>query len=105
MFDNHKKIHNTTDVDRKDSNPYKRIGVRIYNKNKKRQKNREFAYTEYILCAFANKNVNTKEYKMQAVEKIYIEIQEMSPEMKITKGHFWFQGKEYEIVEGKIKEK
>lgn len=39
---------------------------------------------------------------MQAVEKIYIEIQEMSPEMKITKGHFWFQNKEYEIVEGKI---
>lgn len=42
---------------------------------------------------------------MQAVEKIYIEIQEMSPEMKIIKGHFWFQGKEYEIIEGRIVEK
>lgn len=42
---------------------------------------------------------------MQLVEKLYIELQEMSPDMKITKGHFWFQGKEYEIVEGKIKEK
>lgn len=41
---------------------------------------------------------------MQIVQKIYIECQEMMPDMKIKTGHFWFQNKKYEIVNGEIKE-
>ncbi len=39
---------------------------------------------------------------MQVVQKLYIELQEMSPDMKIKTAHFWFQGVEYEIINGKI---
>lgn len=41
---------------------------------------------------------------MQLVQKIYIECQEMMPDMKIKTGNFWFQNKKYEIVNGEIKE-
>ena len=41
---------------------------------------------------------------MQIVQKIYIECQEMMPDMKIKTGHFWFQNKKYEIINGEIKE-
>lgn len=41
---------------------------------------------------------------MQIVQKIYIECQEMMPEMKINKGSFWWQGKKYTIDNGQIKE-
>lgn len=41
---------------------------------------------------------------MQIVQKIYIECQEMMPDMKIKKGSFWFNGKKYLIVDGNIKE-
>ena len=40
---------------------------------------------------------------MQIVQKIYIECQEMMPDMKINKGHFWFQSKKYLIENGEIK--
>lgn len=39
---------------------------------------------------------------MQIVQKIYIECQEMV-DMKIKKGHFWFNGIKYEIENGIIK--
>lgn len=42
---------------------------------------------------------------MKILKTIYIELQEMVDENKIKTGHFWFQGVEYEIVDGKIKEK
>ena len=42
---------------------------------------------------------------MQIVQKVYIELQEMIDNNKIKTGHFWFQGNEYEIIDGKIKEK
>lgn len=39
---------------------------------------------------------------MQIVQKIYIECQEMMPDMKIKTGHFWFNGTKYEIENGQI---
>lgn len=39
---------------------------------------------------------------MQIVQKIYIECQEMLPDMKIKKGSFWFNNVKYFIVDGKI---
>lgn len=42
---------------------------------------------------------------MQVVQKIWIELQEMVEGNKIKTGHFWFQGTEYQIEDGKIKEK
>ena len=40
---------------------------------------------------------------MQIVQKIYIESQEMMPDMKIKTGVFWYQNKKYYIKDGKIK--
>ena len=42
---------------------------------------------------------------MKVVQNIWIELQEIIEGNKIKTGHFWFQGTEYEIVDGKIKEK
>jgi len=42
---------------------------------------------------------------MKVLKTIYIELQEMCDNDKIKTGHFWFQNVEYEIVDGKIKEK
>lgn len=39
---------------------------------------------------------------MQIVQKIYIECQEMMPDMKIKTGHFWFQGQKYNILNGSV---
>lgn len=39
---------------------------------------------------------------MQIVQKIYIECQEILPDMKIKKGNFWFNGIKYEIENGQI---
>ena len=40
---------------------------------------------------------------MQIVQKIFIECQEMAPDMKIKTGHFWFNNKKYIIENGEIK--
>ena len=40
---------------------------------------------------------------MQVVQKLYIEIQEMLPDMKIKTGNFWFNNKKYIIENGEIK--
>lgn len=42
---------------------------------------------------------------MKVLKTIYIELQEMCDNDKIKTGHFWFQGTEYVIENGIIKEK
>lgn len=42
---------------------------------------------------------------MKVVQNVWIELQEMIEGNKIKSGSFWFQGKEYEIIEGTIREK
>lgn len=40
---------------------------------------------------------------MQIVQKLYIEVVKMTPDMKIENGSFWFNNKKYEIENGEIK--